>query len=311
MEGKRVEGNRVLVIDDEELNLLIIEEFLADEGLELDMQSDPLVAWDRLVAPGSDYSLVVLDRMMPGLDGLDFLRRMKADPRLANVPVILQTAASAPEQVREGLLAGAFYYLIKPYEPEALVSVVRGALEDNRIRNALRSLARRQEAVPQLLLSAEYRFSTLQDINSLLPELVALSPNPDQTASGIADLMVNAIEHGNLGISYVEKARLKQEGGWETEVARRLALPENKGRYATVRVERCADRIEYTITDQGPGFNWKPYLDFDPQRAFDPNGRGIAMARLMSFAELEYLGCGNQVRASIPARQADSPTLNG
>lgn len=304
-----MERNRVLVIDDEELNLLIIEEFLAEEGFDLDLQSDPLLAWEKLNAPDSDYTLVILDRMMPGLDGLSFLRRMKLDPRLASVPVILQTAASAPEQVREGLLAGAFYYLIKPYEPEALASVVRGALEDSRIRRALRKAARRQEAVPQLLIAAEYRFSTLQDINSLLPELVALSPNPDQTASGLADLMVNAIEHGNLGISYREKARLKQEGNWEAEVARRLSLPENRERFATVRVERQAERIEYTIVDQGAGFDWKPYLDFDPQRAFDPNGRGIAMARLMSFAELEYLGCGNAVRASV-ARPA-SPPVNG
>lgn len=307
-----MESNRVLVIDDEELNLLIIEEFLAEEGLQLEMESDPLVAWERLAAPDSDYSLVILDRMMPGLDGLSFLRRMKADPRLANVPVILQTAASAPEQVREGLLAGAFYYLIKPYEPEALVSIVRGALEDSRIRRALRKAVKRQAAVPQLLISAEYRFSTLQDINSLLPELVALSPNPDQTASGIADLMVNAVEHGNLGITYKEKARFKQEGGWEAEVARRLALPENQGRCAIVRVERFPDRIDYTVTDLGNGFDWQQYLDFDPERAFDPNGRGIAMARLMSFSHLEYIGCGNQVRASVKRATETAPQhLNG
>ena len=85
---------RVLVVDDEELNLFIIREFLDQEALELDMHSDPLKAWDSLMAPDSDYALVILDRMMPGLDGIEFLRRMKRESRFADIPVIMQTAAS-------------------------------------------------------------------------------------------------------------------------------------------------------------------------------------------------------------------------
>ena len=136
---------RVLVVDDEQLNLFIIEEFLEQEDVELETHSDPLAAWASLIAPDSNFSLVVLDRMMPELDGMEFLRRMKRETRFADIPVIMQTAASSPDQVREGLEAGAYYYLTKPYEPEALISIVRVAMEDRRARSQLRTRAARLE----------------------------------------------------------------------------------------------------------------------------------------------------------------------
>lgn len=293
---------RVLVVDDEQLNLYIIEEFLAQEDIELELHSDPLAAWDSLKAADSVFSLVVLDRMMPSLDGMEFLRRMKRESRFAEIPVIMQTAASSPDQVREGLAAGAYYYLTKPYEPEALISIVRVAMDDRRGRSQLRSRAARLEEAQRLVRNVEYRFVTLDDVNCLIPVLAAMCPVPEVAAPGLSDLMVNAVEHGNLGVSYREKTLLKWEGDWEAEIGRRLRLPQFRDRYGTVRVERLPESIRFTIVDQGEGFDWSQYLEFDPDRAFDPNGRGIAMARMMSFASLEYLGRGNAVVATVSLR---------
>lgn len=290
---------RVLVVDDEQLNLFIIEEFLEQEDIELELHSNPLEAWASLSAPDSDFSLVVLDRMMPELDGMELLRRMKRESRFVDIPVIMQTAASSPDQVREGLEAGAYYYLTKPYEPEALISIVRAALEDRRARSQLRSRAARLEEAQALIRSVEYRFVTLEDVSSLVPVLAGMCPAPDVVAPGLSDLMVNAVEHGNLGVTYQEKSLLKWEGDWEAEIKRRLALPQFEGRFATVRAERVADSLVFTIADQGAGFEWSKFLSFDPDRAFDPNGRGIAMARMMSFAALEYQGKGNVVVAQV------------
>jgi anti-sigma regulatory factor (Ser/Thr protein kinase) len=122
---------------------------------------------------------------------------------------------------------------------------------------------------------------------------------PDLAATGLTELLVNAIEHGNLGISYAEKKRLRLEGGWNDEVARRQRLPEYRDREVRVRVARRPDCFEFTVSDEGAGFDWRRYLDFDPERAADPNGRGIAMARLLSFSRLEYLGSGNAVVAAV------------
>jgi len=294
-----MDKERVLVVDDEQLNLFIIEEFLEQEDISLEMHSDPLAAWASLIAPESNFSLVILDRMMPELDGMEFLRRMKRESRFADIPVIMQTAASSPDQVREGLAAGAYYYLTKPYEPEALISIVRVAMEDRRARSQLRSRAARLEDAQKLIRSVEYRFVTMEDITSLVPVLAAMCPVPDVVAPGLSDLMVNAVEHGNLGVSYQEKSLLKWEGDWEAEISRRLALPQFRDRFATIRLERTAESVVFTIADQGHGFEWSKFLAFDPDRAFDPNGRGIAMARMMSFSSLEYQGCGNVVVATV------------
>ncbi len=294
-----MDKERVLVVDDEQLNLFIIEEFLEQEEIELEMHSNPVDAWSSLSAPDSNFSLVVLDRMMPELDGMELLRRMKREARFGDVPVIMQTAASSPDQVREGLEAGAYYYLTKPYEPEALISIVRAALEDRRGRRQLRNRAARLEEAQALIRNVEYSFVTLDDIASLVPVLADMCPVPDVVAPGLSDLMVNAVEHGNLGVSYQEKSLLKWEGDWEGEIQRRLALPQFQGRFATVRVERDARSLTFTITDQGAGFVWDKFLSFDPDRAFDPNGRGIAMARMMSFSSLEYQGNGNVVVARV------------
>lgn len=290
---------RVLVVDDEQLNLFIIEEFLEQEDVELETHSDPLAAWASLIAPDSNFSLVVLDRMMPELDGMEFLRRMKRETRFADIPVIMQTAASSPDQVREGLEAGAYYYLTKPYEPEALISIVRVAMEDRRARSQLRTRAARLEDAQKLISNVEYRFVTMDDITSLVPVLASMCPVPDVVAPGLSDLMVNAIEHGNLGVTYQEKSSLKWEGDWEGEINRRLALPQYCDRFATIRLERNAGSVVFTISDQGDGFDWYKFLGFDPDRAFGPNGRGIAMAKMMSFTSLEYQGKGNVVVASV------------
>jgi CheY-like chemotaxis protein len=294
-----MDKERVLVVDDEELNLFIIEEFLDQEEIALEMHSNPLAAWASLMAPESNFSLVILDRMMPELDGMEFLRRMKREARFADIPVIMQTAASSPDQVREGLEAGAYYYLTKPYEPEALISIVRVAMEERRTRSQLRSRAARLEEAQKLIRTVEYRFVTLDDITSLVPVLAAMCPAPDAVAPGLSDLMVNAVEHGNLAVSYQEKSLLKWEGDWEAEIHRRLALPQFRERFATIRLERAAESVVFTITDQGHGFEWSKFLTFDPARAFDPNGRGIAMARMMSFSSLDYQGCGNVVVATV------------
>src|SRR5574343_667987 len=277
-----MDKERVLVVDDEQLNLFIIQEFLEQEDFELELHSNPVEAWERLSSPESNYSLVVLDRMMPELNGMELLRRIKRAARFVDIPVIMQTAASSPDQVREGLEAGAFYYLTKPYEPEALISIVHAAMEDRRARAQLRNRAPRLEEAQNLVRAVEYRFVTLDDIGTLVPVLAAMCPVPDAVAPGLSDLMVNAVEHGNLGVTYREKSLLKWEGDWEGEIARRLALPQYQGRFATVRAELSTHAVVFTITDQGEGFDWQKFMEFDPERAFDPNGRGIAMAKTIS-----------------------------
>ena len=116
---------------------------------------------------------------------------------------------------------------------------------------------------------------------------------------GLLELLLNAVEHGNLGIRYEEKTQLVLEDRWKNEVERRLELPQYRERQASVTYAKNARTLTLTIRDQGAGFDWRKYLEFDTERAFDPNGRGIAMARMMGFDSMEYQGNGNQVVVKI------------
>ena len=116
--------HHLLIVDDEPLNLEILSEYFDGQGYRLSMAENGEVAW-AMLKQHPDVDLVLLDRMMPCIDGVELLKRIKADPELKPIPVIMQTAASAPEQVREGLLAGALYYLTKPYERDSLLSIVQ------------------------------------------------------------------------------------------------------------------------------------------------------------------------------------------
>lgn len=66
-----------------------------------------------------------------------------------------------------------------------------------------------------------------------------------------------------------------------------------------VRFERSPEFPAFTIQDQGAGFNWTPFIYLGPKRLLDPNGRGIAVAKMLSFDGLEYLGSGNAVKVTI------------
>jgi anti-sigma regulatory factor (Ser/Thr protein kinase) len=125
-------------------------------------------------------------------------------------------------------------------------------------------------------------------------------PEPAGVSLGLLELLVNAVEHGNLGITTKEKSRLLHQGLWEKDVARRLEMPENADKLAEVSFRRDADAVRFTIRDQGEGFDWKAFQEFDPARAFEPNGRGIALARQLFFADLEYIGSGSELRFSVP-----------
>ena len=93
-----------------------------------------------------------------------------------------------------------------------------------------------------------------------------------------------------------------RRGMWQIEVEKRLHSSDNIDAYIELEFSVTSDRILIRIRDQGESFDSTPYMDFDPERAFDPHGRGIAVARLSSFDDLEYIGAGNEVLTTVNKR---------
>lgn len=290
---------KILIVDAEACNLEIISEHFEGTGYDLHFFASDETAWGALEAPGADFDLAILDSTMPELDGVSLLKRIKADHRFAALPVIMQTATASSEALRESLQAGAYYYLTKPYAPDSLRSIVRASLSDATVKNDLRRRLQEHEDALQLLREGHFELRTVEEASRLADLLSRTTARPDVTALGLSELLINGVEHGNLGITYAEKRELQRIDQWREEIERRAILAENRDKCVRVQLRRGNGELNISISDDGPGFDWRKYLEFDPERAFDPNGRGIAMARLTSFDKLEYRGCGNTVVATI------------
>jgi len=288
----------VLVVDDNALDRALLKAHLERDGYQPVLATNGADALQFLEHDPEAFDVVLLDRNMPGMNGIEVLAKMKEHPRLRMIPVILQTAMAAERDVVEGIKAGAYYYLAKPYNVTMLLSVVRTAATDYAEYKDLRWLLRQGLHTLRLLRHATFRYRTIDQARDLGATLANACPDPYKTVVGLTELLLNAIEHGNLGITYEEKSKMDRKE-WMDEVERRMKLPENADKYADVTVERIQDSLRFTIRDDGEGFDWTRFLDIDPSRAFDTHGRGIAMARRLSFDSLEYKGNGNTVVAAV------------
>ena len=294
----------VLAVDDDAANRHIIGEILRRDQMDVSFAESAEQALRLLDSQDSHFDIVVLDRVMSGIDGIEVLRRMKRAPRLAGTPVVMQTGAAAPDQVNEGLQAGAHYYLTKPYTPEALRTIVRAALADARARSELQVRTDATASALGLLQQGCFACRTLEEAQSLASLLAQLADDPRVAVVGLWELLANAVEHGNLGIRCEEKAELIRQERWLNEIRRRQQLPENSAKRVRVEIARSGDDLTICVRDEGQGFDYSKYLELDPSRAFEPNGRGIALARLMSFRSLTYEGAGNIARAVLRAKAA-------
>jgi two-component system phosphate regulon response regulator PhoB len=116
----------VLVVEDDPDIRELLTFALGREGWTMVAAADAEEGLASLAVANPD--LIVLDIMLPGMDGLDFLRKLKADPALRRLPVIMTTAKGEDSDVVAGLELGAEDYVVKPYSPKVLVARIRAAL---------------------------------------------------------------------------------------------------------------------------------------------------------------------------------------
>jgi len=290
---------RILVVDDEPTNIDLIVEMLQDQDYQTESTDDGIKALELLEKSPKGYDAVLLDRRMPNMDGIEVLKKIKSHDLLRSIPVIMQSVRAAKKDILEGLQAGAYYYLTKPFDEKTMLAIVKAALTD---RNNYRSLLEKVQSFVHsfhLMKRAFFEIQTLEDADALSVMMAHAHPNPKKVVIGLYELFVNAIEHGNLNITYKEKSKLMESDKWENEVARRLRLSENVHKKVRVEYRFENNEFRFLIKDQGKGFDWKKYLDIDPDRAFDLHGRGIFTANKISFDRMEYKSVGNEVEVAV------------
>jgi DNA-binding response OmpR family regulator len=118
---------RILVVDDDENILSLERTILEQKGFDVTAAAGGAEALKLL--SGEAFDLVLLDVMMPEIDGFTVCRKIKEDPRLKDVPVIFLTAKGGGEALAEGFESGAVMYINKPFTANKLLTIVNTMLE--------------------------------------------------------------------------------------------------------------------------------------------------------------------------------------
>lgn len=113
---------KILVVDDEPPIVRLMEFILARQGHEMVVAVNGEEALEKVRAESPD--LVLLDIMMPRIDGYEVARTLRADPTHGDIPIIMLSAKAQEEDIRKGLEVGVDEYITKPFSPDHLVKVV-------------------------------------------------------------------------------------------------------------------------------------------------------------------------------------------
>ena len=251
------------------------------------------------------YDAYLFDNNERYIENLTLLKALKRNGQYAVVPVIFQAEREDPEKIEQSLQHGVYFYLLKPYTQELLLSVLKAAVigfdHQQALTQNLMVVKGQPERLESKLQAAHFHIKTIEDAKSLACALAFITPNPQEAVVGLFELMMNAIEHGNLNISYEEKTTLILTNQLQSEIERRQNLPENCDKFVSIKFERQPEALQFTIQDMGQGFNHTSYLDFSVERAMDSHGRGVMIANKLSFDELHYEdnGCTAIGRISI------------
>lgn len=275
---------RVLVVDDEAPVRTLIRRALEREGFEAIEAADAAQALERhrSLAP----VVTVLDLVLPGADGLSLLAEIrKRDPGEA---IIVITGRDDEEAA---LRAGASSFYRKPFDLPQLVQEVRQLA-------AWRSRAD-GAATPPAGGTRCFSLSTgeardLSVIGALTLPLRNLLGDAGLLGVriGIGEMISNAVEHGNLGISTAEKEKALAEGRFAGLLASQLAIPGNAAKRVWIESRLADGEFRVTVRDEGAGFDWRALAAAEPGATL--TGRGVLLARV-HFDEVRWNERGNEV----------------
>ena len=159
--------------------------------------------------------------------------------------------------------------------------------------------ALRAERIESAPARHHFRLRTLHEASDVARSISSYFPDPLAAFYGLSELLINAIEHGNLSITYEEKVELLRHGKWQEEIERRLSLPANRGKYVRAQVSITPSEVRVSITDEGHGFSWREFAKFSPERRTSIAGRGIATTIGLGFANINYSDTGNAVECLL------------
>ena len=152
-------GSLVLIVDDEYIGRETLQSVLEGEGYELEMAENGFQAIEKAKQLLPD--VILLDVMMPGMTGFEVCQRIRSDPQIAEIPIIILTALDDRESLLNALKAGADDFISKPFDRYELRARLLGITRLNRYQKLLQERAKLREANAQLLNAYEATIESL------------------------------------------------------------------------------------------------------------------------------------------------------
>lgn len=287
---------KVLIVDDDEITLDLISSLVTGAGYETVQANNGRLGLEQYGQCQPD--IVLTDIQMPEMSGLDLLREIR-DER-ADTIVIIMTAHGNEQYALEALRSKANDYLKKPINAKELLLTLEKYAE------ALKHTWQVSE-VPKFITRSEMTMTIdnrLDMVQEVADYLVAQAGGvlAGQEAFGVrfglVELITNAIEHGNLEISYDEKTKALGESfkAFKSLLTQRLSDPRFQGRRVTIKCVLNDKDCEWEIRDDGKGFDWRATSRVvEEESLMSLHGRGILLSHFQ-FDKMEYIGSGNVVR---------------
>ncbi len=277
-----------------------IAEQLTCIGCDLAFIRKEKAALDELDGLSDSACAVILDWRSDDTKCPHFAEALADKAAALGLPVLTLAAASRPEDMRIALEAGLSTIVSMPCLLADLKQALQTLIGRTQLCSAAPDFGLRDAA--SLIESCRFRFRTLDDVDMLVPMIARLFPEPERAAAGLAELMINAIEHGNLEIGHERKADWLARGIYRSELMKRMQTPPFSARWAELIVNRREDGIMIVVMDQGCGFFWQDVIrndTLDARAAAQPCGEGLAKARRESFDDVRFNHIGNQVTAFV------------
>lgn len=278
---------------------------LKKQGYSLDIYESGEKLFAKLLEHPQTYNTLILDYQAPPAEGMGLLAKINTVSTLKLIPIIMIIPDNHKNTLEAVIHGGARYCLLNSFDRDLILKIVHVAIQDheNTLSFQHRNANSSHVSSAHNLMSAQFQIKFLHEAQELSHFLSQACPNPNLAVVGILELLINAIEHGNLGIAYDEKSVLKRNNTWVQSIEERLMQPEHRHKKVDVVFARNSAEIKLQITDDGPGFHWEKYATFDPERVFHTHGRGITIAKDLTFSEINYIPPGNRVICHIPLKQ--------
>jgi len=287
---------KVLIVEDDLASLSFLEMILKKEGFDYRTAENGADGFEVFKEYLPD--IVLTDVNMDLMTGLELLEKVKKEK--PDTIVILLTAYTSEENVMVAMKYGANNYFKKPVLKNTFLSVLRkyaNIVQTQNYDKEISSFQTRHNFNMQFPSSIDIIPSI---VNFLLKETNGILSQEKQldVRLGLSELLLNAVEHGNLEITFDEKDHAIQNDTLQDLYLERLSNPALSQRKVDVSYTMNMDSCEWVITDQGSGFDAKALPDpVAEDGLLRMHGRGIFICKFQ-FDTMEYIGCGNQVKVS-------------